>query len=750
MAFDTTAWFENPAPHIEEALGEGGRYLELGLPHVVSPEQIAYATDVAQALTRSVGNGGLVAMPEAETGTGKTRGYLIPALLHATATGGRVLIATYRIDLRSAIVEREGPGAAAVVEAMTGRRPSIAPLMARSHFASPSRSEGLADRIAQEKPLAAAALRAIAAWTRTCAELIHTSPKAAVAALAGTIDLWRREHPEMADQLPLEDLDQWRLDAVCSHDEHLAYEAFRSQAQDADCLVMTQAALVVGLKARSTFGDNRRIVGVVVDEADRLEDAARSVLERRSSLADLDRCRQSIFDVVNRDDIGISPGVRTRILDLAMDLPGLIAPVHAFCGETRSLRDREIGGSADQLVVKGDEPWLTHVAGAATALAKTAAAMRSTRIPALASVADDVTARASIHSEFVACAKDSDKRLGRTFLVFSPKRGFPSVLVAAKYGSRIVQRLWNPASYDETMSALTPATIFTSATLSQPGLRGAERLSDMSRMVGLDWTPERLQVDLSGQHAPKKYGRVERFVLAHPSAPMPPRRSGEDEDAAFEADAAAYGAHRAACIVEAADRPPVSGRKRILVLTTSWFDNDLIAGALPERLANQLIVRQRGQSLAEVLELFRASEDAILVTPGAGEGFDAPGLIGRVLIPRLPFSPPEDAFGLPLVWQTENGTKASSDVVRMMRRLKQMIGRAIRVSDDVAEIWILDPRFGLPSLVQRRELLTPARQAKPVYHHCVPARFRGVLDEAEVFSPAEPAKARRRAAGGRR
>ena len=69
---------------------------------------------------------------------------------------------------------------------------------------------------------------------------------------------------------------------------------------------------------------------------------------------------------------------------------------------------------------------------------------------------------------------------------------------------------------------------------------------------------------------------------------------------------------------------------------------------------------------------------------------------------------------------------------------------------NVAEIWILDPRFGLPSLVQRRELLTPARQAKPVYHHCVPARFRGVLDEAEVFSPAEPAKARRRAAGGRR
>lgn len=750
MAFDPTAWFEDPAPFLAEALGESGIYLGLGLPHVVSPEQIAYATDVARALTRSVGNAGLVAMPEAETGTGKTRGYLIPALLHATATGGRVLIATYRIDLRSAIVEREGPGAAAVVEAMTGRRPSIAPLMARTHFASPSRAEGFADRIGQEKPAAAAALRSIAAWTRSCANSIRTSPKVAVARLAGTIDLWRREHPELAEQLPLSDLDQWRLDAVCSQEEHLAYETYRSQAQDADCLVMTQAALVVGLKARSTFGDDRRIVGVVVDEADRLEDAARSVLERRGSLADLDRCRQSIFDAVNRDDIGISRGTRARILELAMDLPGLIAPVHGFCGETRDARDRDIARPADQVAVRGDEPWLGHVQAAAAALARTAAAMRSSRIPALASVADDVAARASIHSEFVACAKDPDKKLGRTFLVFSPVRGFPSVLVAAKYGSRIVQRLWNPAFRDETMPALTPATIFTSATLSQPGLRGPERLSDMARMVGLDWTPERLQVDLSGQHAPRKYGTVERFVLAHPAAPMPPRRSGEDEDADFEADAAAYGVHRAACVVEAADRPPVRGRRRVLVLTTSWFDNDLIAGALPERLANRLIVRQRGQSLSEVLELFRASDDAILVTPGAGEGFDAPGLVGRVLIPRLPFSPPEDAFGLPLVWQTENGTKASSDVVRMMRRLKQMIGRAIRVSDDVAEIWILDPRFGLPSPVQRREFLAPARYAKPVYHHCVPARFRSKLDEAEIFSPAEPAKVRRRAAGGRR
>jgi ATP-dependent DNA helicase DinG len=163
-----------------------------------------------------------------------------------------------------------------------------------------------------------------------------------------------------------------------------------------------------------------------------------------------------------------------------------------------------------------------------------------------------------------------------------------------------------------------------------------------------------------------------------------------------------------------------------------------------------LIVRRRGQSLSDVLERFREVEDGILITPGAGEGFDPAGLVGRLVIPRLPFSPPEDAFGLPLVWSTENGPRASSDVVRMMRRLKQALGRAIRTADDVAEIWILDPRFGLPAQVQRREFLLPAKSARNLYHHCVPKRFRSELENAEIYDPEAAVAPRRRAAGGRR
>jgi ATP-dependent DNA helicase DinG len=753
MEFDRAAWLADPKPFVEGALGDGGHYLALGVAHVVSPEQIAYACDVARTLTRSVARPGIVSMPEAETGTGKTRAYLTAALLHSAATGGRVLIATYRIDLRSTIVDREAPHALAVVERMTGRRLVVAPLMARTHFASPSRAEAFADRLAadDDRQTAVFALRSIAKWTRASAQEFRTSPVAAVGRIAGTIDAWRREHPELIDALPLDDLDQWGLDARCPQEEHLAYETYRAAAHDADCLVLTQAALVIGLRIRDGFGAERPIVGVVVDEADRLEDAARNVLERRGSIADLDRSRLAMHEAIARNDLPLDPATRLRLADLALDLGETLRPLHAFCAEAREARRQSVSRPLDQVPVKGDEPWLAQLSASAKAATKAAAALRATRIPALVSVADDVAARAGIHANFVASATDSDKALGRTFLTFSPILGFPSVLVAAKYGSRIVQRLWNAPGQGEDAPAITPATVFTSATLSQPGLRGAERLADMSHMVGLDWTPGRLQEDLSGQHAPRRYGTVERFVLAHPSAPMPVRRTGEDEDAEPELDENEFAVHRAFCVVEAADRPPVAGRRRVLVVTTSWHDTDVIVAALPERLSNRLIVRRRGQSLSEVLARFREVEDAILITPGAGEGFDPAGLVGRLLIPRLPFSPPEDAFGLPLVWNTENGPRASSDVVRMMRRFKQAIGRAIRTADDVAEIWILDPRFGLPASVQRREMLVPARNARNLYQHCVPARFRAVLEQAEIFVPETAvAPRRRRAAGGRR
>jgi ATP-dependent DNA helicase DinG len=68
------------------------------------PEQIEMAEAVGSALAT---NKHLIV--EAGTGLGKTLGYLLPAVLHASETGKRLLVSTYTINLQEQIVEKDLP-----------------------------------------------------------------------------------------------------------------------------------------------------------------------------------------------------------------------------------------------------------------------------------------------------------------------------------------------------------------------------------------------------------------------------------------------------------------------------------------------------------------------------------------------------------------------------------------------------------------------------------------------------------------
>ena len=69
------------------------------------------AAAVASALVYS----GQLAV-EAGTGTGKSLAYLLPALLHATRTGERVVVSTHTINLQEQLLQRDIPAAIALVE----------------------------------------------------------------------------------------------------------------------------------------------------------------------------------------------------------------------------------------------------------------------------------------------------------------------------------------------------------------------------------------------------------------------------------------------------------------------------------------------------------------------------------------------------------------------------------------------------------------------------------------------------------
>ncbi len=79
---------------------------------------------------------------QAGTGTGKSLGYLVPALLHDR----RVVVATATLALQHQLVERDLPAAGRGGQGHRGHRPSYAVLKGRSNYACLHRiREGVPD-----------------------------------------------------------------------------------------------------------------------------------------------------------------------------------------------------------------------------------------------------------------------------------------------------------------------------------------------------------------------------------------------------------------------------------------------------------------------------------------------------------------------------------------------------------------------------------------------------------------------------
>ncbi|MGI5471254.1 ATP-dependent DNA helicase [Streptomyces sp. CA-132043] len=89
------------------------------------PGQVAMAEAVAEAV-----DGGTHLLAQAGTGTGKSLGYLVPALAH----GERVVIATATLALQRQLVERDLPRTVESLHPQLRRRPQFAMLKGRSNY----------------------------------------------------------------------------------------------------------------------------------------------------------------------------------------------------------------------------------------------------------------------------------------------------------------------------------------------------------------------------------------------------------------------------------------------------------------------------------------------------------------------------------------------------------------------------------------------------------------------------------------
>ena len=80
---------------------------------------------MVREVARSVADGTHL-LVQAGTGTGKSLGYLVPAMVHAVQTGGRIVVSTATLALQRQVLTKDAPLAADAVERVTGTRPEVA------------------------------------------------------------------------------------------------------------------------------------------------------------------------------------------------------------------------------------------------------------------------------------------------------------------------------------------------------------------------------------------------------------------------------------------------------------------------------------------------------------------------------------------------------------------------------------------------------------------------------------------------
>jgi ATP-dependent DNA helicase DinG len=704
-----------------------------------SQVQCDYANALQAHLLHSTSSPAIAVMLEAATGVGKTHGYLGPSIIHALLQGKRVHISTYTNELKRQVGD-DARIAAAALEPIVGRRARVAMRYANHEFASPDRAINLAERLEHEnggETPASLTLKALADWTADEIKFTKTNPIQAVAEGRGLVSTWRGLNPVLSLDLPNDAYDLWCIDPIGGDDLTLR-NAYDAAMENADVVICSHATTIIdaNLGGRLLGGVEKPFGVSIIDEADRMADAARSVLSQKTSLRSLERSILTVQAGLESDGYGLSETQMAEMSEAIAHYQRVFGKITELA-DRLSTENRARSTRYDHMPVLGDEDWLIYVNQAGDAACELGELLYDANINRLRPVSDTLIRRGEGALKFVEAARDPKKSQGRTFISFSPVNSEPSLLIDARYAGRMLNRLWNGTRRIDN-TPLSESVVLTSATLTQPGARGPQRWKQLMFDIGLDMGGgAKFNAVGSGSFAPDVFGEV-RFVLTDPASPIPARR---DEDGIDPSNA-----HRVAMISAAAARPGRDGRRNVLVLTTSFRDTEALNQASAAAgLEDRLILRDRNMSLRRALHLFSTTKDAILITPGAWEGVNLPGLIDHLVIAKLPYAPPEDDFGN-AIWgfDEENGRRVSRDINNAMRKLKQGIGRAIRAADDDATIWIADPRFCLPAAVEEREMTVSPYQRNRVMHECVPTRFRAALDAAEIFPYVPPVTRTRR------
>lgn len=665
---------------IQDIFGPNGWLVHNGGHHL--PEQLKYALAVSDWLT---GRSEMpLALLEADTGTGKTLGYLFPVVLQWTLTGKRAVVATHTINLQNQMIS----GDLEIVERYLVESdlslPKVKQRLGMRHFVDPHRVASIASESPDSPDLAA-----LLHWAIDSAD--HGT---------GMIDEWL----QLYGPLPEGVTDSMICVTPSSTpDCNAALEAQREESLDADIVVTSHMmVLLEAYWGRNILGlDAESMEYLIFDEADQIPSSIESLANKRIQPRYVIRALEALL------------GKGSHSLD--KHILGSMKAIGSLDRELEVLGQDKHGR---EVVVDDPETTSPQAAEILNGLkAECADIEKRIRRSHLAKQKDQGNVHEALEVlGWVTNFNDGDKSadFGVHAIAWSPVLRIPSLLFQRANPGLSVSNLWRKMDLK---------VCFTSATLGGTNAyKDHERFIPLKRQLGI----ARGLIGKEAQLSPRQFGTV-RFVLADPSVPSPIARQ-MDDNTSFRKEWLRYTAD----MVKAA-----SATGPTLVLTAS-YQEALNLGKL--LVSFKPIIHQYGQSLADSISRLQASESQVLISPSAWQGTSIRDtennqLLVNLVISRIPFSPPNvtaERLMEILAQRLGNVTPSKASAYERLRKreealikLRQGFGRVIRHKDDEATIWIADPRFPRPG----------ETGSNTYFRGAISSRFVPAYEDATVFKP---------------
>lgn len=713
--------------HIRD-LFSAKRMAQIGLtprkPQTLAAEHYAVAMDLDQPAPHTNGESArhfpAVGMIEAGTGTGKTLAYLVAAVDYIKRTGERVVISTYTRALQRQILS--GNDLEHAIRLVGADGVTVAPRMGMANFVCAPAVFRYGARLREEmhgnEPFD------LRDWIRFERWVESWSGRADADPMDTTFAAWRDSHDGEMPSVKGSPIPESEF--ACSSDGDPGdlhwFLAHAELARQADIIVTNHASVLMDARLRSMdrkdeghdlFGAFRVLI---LDEAERIIDASRSMLQHRLRFA-------AIAAKVNRS--AGKARVSHRQMEAALTFDRVIAEIGALIGWIDITPERLAGELPDayDLMVRAARAMVDT--GLAKVLCKHDVNAAPGVITVLSALLGDgclaqvLTPKAvRVRSE-----KEAPEIQDSVYLSFSPVRRLPSVAVDPIDATWMTGLLFS--ANPEVRPLLARTIVLTSASLSNLAAREPEDDEDVRRIAstlpsyGMWRVKGRALVGLIRSVTPSRnYGRMS-FVLPDPRVqraliqvpgPYGIRMERSDEWVQYL---------NAAIATIYADE----GR-RALVLTPSYddieallrlrgVDLDSISGSL---VVDGVLFHMRGESASTIKSRVECDGSIrVVVSAGMWEGVNLVlrhqggerAWMSDLVIGRLPGTPmPTDLVERRVRHLMRHGyddEAAARGMVYLeasgsaLRRLLQGIGRAIRGPNDDVRVWLLDPSMRMAS-----------------------------------------------------